>query len=46
MPERGEEPKTLLWTKLGQKREQFGLVGSKFGLSGLSKRFFVGNFLR
>ena len=29
--------KTLSWTELGHIKEDYGLVGSKFGLSGLAK---------
>ena len=45
MPERCRTAKTLLWTELGHTLQKFRLVGSKFGLSGLVKRLFVGYFL-
>ena len=45
MPERCKIAKTLLGTELGHIKEYYGLVGSKFGLSGLFKWLFVGNFL-
>ena len=45
MPAGCNKTKTLVWTKLGQKISNFGLIGSKNGLSGLLKRLFVGYFL-
>ena len=44
IPERCKIAKTLLWTELGHKWEQFRLIGSKKGLSGQLKRFFIGYF--
>ena len=44
MPERCKIAKTLLWTEIGYKQEQFRLIGSKNGLSGQLKRFFIGYF--
>ena len=35
VPEARNMTKTLLWTELGHNLQKFGLVGLKFGLSGL-----------
>jgi len=37
VPEMSKVVKILVWTELGHVKEYYGLVGSKYGLSGLFK---------